>query len=50
MQPLVLASAEVKLADVCGLVDGGCVPKVFFCKFLAAFLKGKLFSLFFGGS
>ena len=28
-QPVVLASVEVKLADVCGLVDGGCVPRFF---------------------
>lgn len=46
-QPSVLASVEVKLADVYGLVDGGCVPRFLFCKFPAVFLKGKASPPFF---
>lgn len=42
-----LASVEVKLADVCGLVDGGCVPSFVFLQVSCSFFEKEGSPLFF---
>ena len=42
-----LASVEVKLADVYGLVDGGCVPRCFVLQVSCSFFEREGFPPFF---